>query len=53
VVLPLRYRLGDRQLSFFSIAASVGTATDVTVEELAIESFFPADAETADALRNR
>jgi hypothetical protein len=53
VVLPLRYRLGDRELSFFSIAASVGTATDVTVEELAIESFFPADAETADALRNR
>jgi len=29
----------------------VGTATDVTVEELAIESFYPADAPTADALR--
>ncbi len=35
----------------FSISAAVGTATDVTVEELAIESFYPADAATAAALR--
>jgi len=33
----------------FSISAAVATATDVTVEELAIESFYPADAETAAA----
>jgi transcriptional regulator with XRE-family HTH domain len=52
VVLPLRYRFDDRELAFFSIAAAVGTATDVTVEELAIESFYPADAETAAALRS-
>jgi transcriptional regulator with XRE-family HTH domain len=51
VVLPLRYRHGDRELSLFSISAAVGTATDVTVEELAIESFYPADRPTADALR--
>jgi transcriptional regulator with XRE-family HTH domain len=51
VVLPLRFRLGDAVLSFFSVAAAVGTATDVTVEELAIESFFPADETTAEALR--
>jgi transcriptional regulator with XRE-family HTH domain len=50
VVLPLRYRNGDQELSFFSISAVVGTATDVTVEELAIESFYPADEATADAL---
>jgi transcriptional regulator with XRE-family HTH domain len=51
VVLPLRYRRGEQELSFFSISAAVGTATDVTVEELAIEAFYPADAATAAALR--
>jgi hypothetical protein len=50
VVLPLRFQHGDRELSFFSISAAVGTATDVTVEELAIESFYPADQATAAAL---
>jgi transcriptional regulator with XRE-family HTH domain len=53
VVLPLRYRRGDQELSFFSISASVTTATDVTVEELAIEAFYPADAATAAALLAR
>jgi hypothetical protein len=51
VVLPLRYRFGDEELAFFSISATVGSATDVTVEELAIEAFYPADARTADILR--
>ena len=52
VVLPLRYRYGDQELAMFSISAAVGTATDVTVDELVIESFYPADAATAAALRN-
>src|SRR5258706_26214 len=51
VVLPLRYLHGERDLSFFSISASVSTATDVTVEELTIEAFYPADAATAAALK--
>ncbi len=51
VVLPLRYRHHDQELSFFSISASVSTATDVTVEELAIEAFYPADSATAAALQ--
>jgi transcriptional regulator with XRE-family HTH domain len=51
VVLPLHLRHGERELSLFSIEAHVGTATDVTVEELSIETFYPADAETAEALR--
>ena len=50
-MLPLRYRHGDRELAMFSISARVSTATDVTVEELAIESFYPADAATATAFR--
>jgi transcriptional regulator with XRE-family HTH domain len=36
-----------------SIMASFGTPLDVTVAELAIESFFPADAETGLFLRER
>ncbi|HZR51342.1 MAG TPA: helix-turn-helix transcriptional regulator [Streptosporangiaceae bacterium] len=46
VVVPLRYE----DLSFISITAVIGTPMDVTVEELAIESFYPADAATAAAL---
>jgi transcriptional regulator with XRE-family HTH domain len=53
VVLPLRYRRDGQELALFSISAAVGTATDVTVEELAIESFYPADAATAAVLHRR
>lgn len=51
VVVPLRYSVGDRELSLLSTTAVFGTPRDVTVAELAIEAFFPADAATATALR--
>ena len=41
------------ELSFFSTLATFGTALDITVAELAIESFFPADEPTARALAAR
>jgi transcriptional regulator with XRE-family HTH domain len=50
VVAPLRYRLGRQDLSFFSMTAVIGTPMDVTVAELAIESFYPADEATAAVL---
>jgi transcriptional regulator with XRE-family HTH domain len=50
IVVPLRIRHGDRELAFFSTVATFGTPLDVTVAELTIESFFPADAETASIL---
>lgn len=50
VAVPLRVRHGDRDLSFFSMTAVVGAPRDITVDEVAIESFYPADAPTADAL---
>jgi transcriptional regulator with XRE-family HTH domain len=53
IAVPLRLRDGERELTFISIVATFGTAVDVTVAELSIESFFPADAETAAALRER
>ncbi len=48
--VPLAIRRGDRVLHFFSTVATFGTALDITVAELAIESFFPADAATAAAM---
>jgi transcriptional regulator with XRE-family HTH domain len=52
IVVPLRIRHGDRELAFFSTVATFGTPLDVTVAELAIESFFPANPETASILRS-
>ncbi len=53
IIMPLRLRHRGVELSFFSTIATFGTPLDVTLSELAIESFFPADAPTADALRKR
>ena len=53
VVVPLRYRSEDEELSFISLTTILGTPMDVTVEELAIESFYPADETTAAALSRR
>ena len=39
------------ELSFFSTITTFGTAVDVTVSELAVEAFFPADDQTATYLR--
>jgi hypothetical protein len=43
IVVPLRIRHDGRELVFFSTVATFGTPLDVTVAELAIESFFLAD----------
>jgi transcriptional regulator with XRE-family HTH domain len=53
IVLPTLLRYGDRVLGFFSTVTTFGTAADVTLSELAIEAFFPADDETAEFLRAR
>lgn len=51
--VPLRLRAGDDEWTFFSTLSTFGTALDITVAELAIESFFPADDATARALHAR
>jgi transcriptional regulator with XRE-family HTH domain len=52
VFVPLRVRgLDGEELSFFGTIATFGTPLDVTVAELSIESFFPADDVTAAACR--
>lgn len=52
IVVPLRVRSGDAELVMFSMTAVFGTPRDVTVSELAIETFYPADAATAALLRD-
>lgn len=51
IAVPLRLRHGETELAFISTVTTFGTAVDVTVSELSIESFFPADAATAAAVR--
>ncbi|WP_067171382.1 helix-turn-helix domain-containing protein [Microtetraspora niveoalba] len=52
IFVPLRVLRAGRELSFFSIVATFGTPLDITVSELAIESFYPADPATAAFLRD-
>ena len=50
--LPMEFTTVDGvELSFFSTLATFGTALDVTVAELSIEAFFPADERTRHALQ--
>ena len=51
IAVPLRFDAGGRELTFFSTIATFGTAVDITLAELAIEAFFPADQATAAYLR--
>ncbi len=51
IFVPLRVQHEDRELAFFSTVATFGTPLDITVAELAIESFFPANEETRTFLR--
>jgi transcriptional regulator with XRE-family HTH domain len=50
VGVPLRIRTEYGVLAFFGTVTVFGTPLDITLAELAIESFFPADASTAEAL---
>jgi transcriptional regulator with XRE-family HTH domain len=49
IVLPLRLldTDGESELAFFSTLSTFGTAADITLSELAIEAFYPANANTA------
>jgi transcriptional regulator with XRE-family HTH domain len=51
IVVPFRMHGEDGELTFFSTVATFGTAVDITLAELSVESFFPADQLTAHAVR--
>jgi transcriptional regulator with XRE-family HTH domain len=51
VVMPFQFRSSFGVLSFISTTTVFGTPVDVTLQELALETFFPADASTGEVLR--
>jgi transcriptional regulator with XRE-family HTH domain len=51
LLVPLRLRAGRDELSLFTTLTMFGTPRDVTLDELAVELFFPADDVTEAALR--
>jgi transcriptional regulator with XRE-family HTH domain len=50
IAVPFRLAGPEGPLSFISTTTVFGTAVDVTLSELTIEAFFPADTETAAAM---
>lgn len=50
-LLPIHIRKGDTSLNVFTTIATLGTPQDITVQEIRIESFFPADEATAKFFR--
>jgi transcriptional regulator with XRE-family HTH domain len=53
IMVQLRLLDDDGELRFFSTLTTFGTAVDITLAELSIEAFFPADEHTAETLRAR
>jgi transcriptional regulator with XRE-family HTH domain len=51
-VLAMHFRKGQTSLRLFTTIATLGTPQDVTVQELRIECFFPADEATAQVFKN-
>jgi hypothetical protein len=51
VVIPLQLMMGDTMLSLFGTSTVFGTPIDITLSELTLETFFPADTATAEILR--
>jgi transcriptional regulator with XRE-family HTH domain len=51
IMLKHELRLDDRDLALFCTFTTFGTARDLTLAELTIVAFYPADPQTAEALR--
>jgi|EndMetStandDraft_9_1072997.scaffolds.fasta_scaffold54642_1 transcriptional regulator with XRE-family HTH domain len=51
LLLPVHFHINGIDLRLFSTIMTLGTPQDVTLQELRIETFFPADAESETALK--
>lgn len=51
ITLPIQLCHRDVELAFFSTITTFGAAFDITLDEIAVEAYFPADDETAAYLR--
>ena len=45
-VLPVEFERADVRVSYFSMVTTVGTPQDITLQEIRVEAFFPADERT-------
>lgn len=52
LLVPCQLQVGGTQLSMFTTLTTFGSPRDITLDELAIELFFPTDTTTEDALRH-
>ncbi len=52
LLLPVHIRKDDVELRVFSTIMTLGTPQDVTLQELRIETFFPADGDSESRLRS-
>jgi hypothetical protein len=50
-IVPTIYKKGDLRLSLFSTIAQFGTPVDLTLDNIKIELFFPANSQTEEILR--
>jgi hypothetical protein len=50
-VIPVCFRKDDLAFNFFSTVTTLGTSQDITLQELRIECFFPADPATEERAR--
>jgi len=49
--LPIEFRKGDLELRYFTTLTNLDTPYDITLQELRIEAYFPADVSTEDTSR--
>ena len=49
--LAVEFRKGDLAMDFFSTVTTLGTPLDVALQEIRIECFFPANAQTVASAR--
>lgn len=52
LLVPFRIAFGEHELSMFTTLTTFGTPRDVTLDELAVELFFPADDQSDAMLRD-
>jgi MmyB-like transcription regulator ligand binding domain len=50
IAMPMRLRADGGELALMTMIATFGTALDITLAELSLETFLPADPATASAL---
>lgn len=51
LVMPIHLKKNDKELSLFTVSATLGAPLDITLQELLLESAFPTDADSEQFLR--